>query len=84
MNRDDEALCMLQVELNLERAKKKPFTKGDVLLLKVVTAILSERLFKFAILEDVSKDQAGVDRYIKFVQEVSKFDSQKKFQRNLE
>ena len=72
------------MELNLEKAKKKPFTKGDVLLFKVVTAILSERLFKFAILEDVSKDQAGVDRYIKFVQEVSKFDSQKKFQRNLE
>ena len=52
MNREDEPVCLLQVEYNLERAKKKPFTKGDVLLLKVVTSILTERLYKFAILED--------------------------------
>ena len=59
----------------MDRAKKKPFTKGDVLLLKVVTAILTERLYKFAILEDQSDDQAGVDRYIQIVQEISKYDS---------
>ena len=70
---------MLQVEYSLERTKKKPFTKGDVLLLKVVTAILTERLYKFAILEDQTEDQAGVDRYIQFVQEISRYDSQKKF-----
>ena len=52
MNRENEPVCLLQVEYNLDRAKKKPFTKGDVLLLKVVTAILTERLYKFAILED--------------------------------
>ena len=67
MNREDEPVCLLQVEYSLERTKKKPFTKGDVLLLKVVTAILTERLYKFAILEDKTEDQAGVDRYIQFV-----------------
>ena len=84
MNREDEPVCLLQVEYSLERTKKKPFTKGDVLLLKVVTAILTERLYKFAILEDQTEDQAGVDRYIQFVQEISRYDSQKKFCRNLE
>ena len=42
-NNDKEPLLLLQVEHNSERAKKKPFTPGDVLIFRLLTAMISEK-----------------------------------------
>ena len=52
---------ILQVELNSSRAKKKPFTHGDVSFYKSLAAIFSEKMCAVAIsaADNMKKDGAG-------------------------
>ena len=83
-NTDQEPLLLLQVEYNSTKAKKRPFTQGDVYLFKMLAMTLSERLQKFAILATMTAGSVGIDGTVAFIQKIAKLESHKKLCRELE
>ena len=74
----------MQFEHNSSRAKKKPFTPGDVLIFRILTAMISEKFQALAmeVADGVKKTSTG--ELTEFIKRTASLESHKTLCRSLQ